>query len=45
MWNTIEHGEEVEKWRVNKDEDLLHNERLVVPNLPELCKAILIKAH
>lgn len=41
----VEHGEEVDKWRVNGDRDLLYNERLDVPNLPELHKAILTEAH
>ena len=41
MWNRIENSEEVDKWRVNRDGDLLYNERLVIPNLPELRKAIL----
>ena len=33
IWNRIEHGEEVDKWKVNKDRDLLYNKRLIMPNL------------
>ena len=35
----------MDKWRVNRDGDLLYNKRLVVPNLPELHEAILAEAH